>query len=182
MNLIFTKFLIWLNILHKHSNNFPAALFEGLRSNRPPGATTKTKALRYRGRPGIRSGHAGEGTIIHSANAAFTSVPSKQKSTQKGSLLKSTQKTLLGTLVFVSFVLFLLRLFCNNLFYNTIELVILFPTKIVLHPTQTDTLLPLLHDLSITYYKYTNIISNIFFCKYRRVTIILCIFCYLFVA
>lgn len=127
MNLIFTKFLIWLNILHKHSNNFPAALFEGLRSNRPPGATTKTKALRYRGRPGIRSGHAGEGTIIHSANAAFTSVPSKQKSTQKGSLLKSTQKTLLGTLVFVSFVLFLLRLFCNNLFYNTIELVILFP-------------------------------------------------------
>jgi hypothetical protein len=116
--------------LHKHSNNFPAALFEGLRSNRPPGATTKTKALRYRGRPGIRSGHAGEGTIIHSANAAFASVPSKQKSTQKGSLLKSTQKTLLGTLVFVSFVLFLLRLFCNNLFYNTIELVILFPAKI----------------------------------------------------
>lgn len=37
----------------------------------------------YRGRPGIRSGHAGEGTIIHYANAAFTCVPSKQKSTQK---------------------------------------------------------------------------------------------------
>ena len=42
--------------------------------------------------PGTRSEHAGEGTIIHYANAAFTSVPSKQKSTQKGSLLKSTQK------------------------------------------------------------------------------------------
>ena len=99
--------------------------------------------------PGTRSEHAGEiKNIIGSndtTNIGFTSVPSKQKSTQKGSLLKSTQKTLLGTLVFVSFVLFLLRLFCNNLFYNTIELVILFPTKIVLHPTQTDTLLPLLH-------------------------------------
>lgn len=84
--------------------------------------------------PGTRSEHAGEiKNIIGSndtTNIGFTSVPSKQKSTQKGSLLKSTQKTLLGTLVFVSFVLFLLRLFCNNLFYNTIELVILFPTKI----------------------------------------------------
>lgn len=83
--------------------------------------------------PGTRSEHAGEiKNIIGSndtTNIGFTSVPSKQKSTQKGSLLKSTQKTLLGTLVFVSFVLFLLRLFCNNLFYNTIELVILFPTK-----------------------------------------------------
>lgn len=84
--------------------------------------------------PGTRSEHAGEiKNIIGSndtTNIGFTSVPSKQKSTQKGSLLKSTQKTLLGTLVFVSFVLFLLRLFCNNLFYNTIELVILFPAKI----------------------------------------------------
>lgn len=84
--------------------------------------------------PGTRSEHAGAKTNVTGANdttnVGFTSVPSKQKSTQKGSLLKSTQKTLLGTLVFVSFVLFLLRLFCNNLFYNTIELVILFPTKI----------------------------------------------------
>ena len=117
--------------------------------------------------PGTRSEHAGAKTNSigsnDTTNIGFTSVPSKQKSTQKGSLLKSTQKTLLGTLVFVSFVLFLLRLFCNNLFYNTIELVILFLRKIVSHPTQTDALLPLLHDLSITYYKYTNIISNIFF-------------------
>ena len=84
--------------------------------------------------PGTRSEHAGEIKNIKGSNdttnVGFTSVPSKQKSTLNGSLLKSTQKTLLGTLVFVSFVLFLLRLFCNNLFYNTIELVILFPAKI----------------------------------------------------
>jgi hypothetical protein len=86
--------------------------------------------------PGTRSEHAGAKTNVTGANdttnVGFTSVPSKQKSTQKGSLLKSTQKTLLGTLVFVSFVLFLLRLFCNNLFYNTIELVILFRQKTTL--------------------------------------------------
>lgn len=48
--------------------------------------------------PGTRSEHAGEiKNIIGSndpTNIGFTSVPSKQKSTQKGSLLKSTQKTL----------------------------------------------------------------------------------------
>ena len=46
--------------------------------------------------PGTRSEHAGEiKNIIGSndtTNIGFTSVPSKQKSTQKGSLLKSTQK------------------------------------------------------------------------------------------
>ena len=48
--------------------------------------------------PGTRSEHAGEiKNIIGSndtTNIGFTSVPSKQKSTQKESLLKSTQKTL----------------------------------------------------------------------------------------
>jgi hypothetical protein len=46
--------------------------------------------------PGTRSEHAGAKTNTigtnDTTNAAFTSVPSKQKSTQKGSLLKSTQK------------------------------------------------------------------------------------------
>ena len=46
--------------------------------------------------PGTRSEHAGAKTNSIGANDAtnigFTSVPSKQKSTQKGSLLKSTQK------------------------------------------------------------------------------------------
>ena len=48
--------------------------------------------------PGTRSEHAGAKTNTIGANdttnIGFTSVPSKQKSTQKGSLLKSTQKTL----------------------------------------------------------------------------------------
>lgn len=74
--------------------------------------------------PGTRSEHAGAKTNTigsnDTTNIGFTSVPSKQKSTQKGSLLKSTQKGSLGTLVFVSFVLFLLQLFCNILFYNPI--------------------------------------------------------------
>ena len=104
-------------------------LYEGLRVIYNPGVMEIKREP-----PGTRSEHAGAKTNSIGANDAtnigFTSVPSKQKSTQKGSLLKSTQKTLLGTLVFVSFVLFLLRLFCNNLFYNTIELVILFPAKI----------------------------------------------------
>lgn len=45
---------------------------------------------------GTRSEHAGAKTNVTGANdttnVGFTSVPSKQKSTQKGSLLKSTQR------------------------------------------------------------------------------------------